>query len=76
MAAATQQEAAQSDADEQFLSLKQTHVYSGHGPSWTWDSVRRGDFPAPIHIGKSARWLRSEVLAWQKSKIQRSRGAA
>ena len=71
---ANQSEAAL-DADEALLRLAETRFYSGHGPSWTWDAVKRGDFPAPIHIGKSARWLRSECRTWQRKQIERSRGA-
>ena len=63
-------------AEEALLRLAETHSYSGHGPSWTWEAVKRGEFPAPIHVGKSARWLRSEVVAWQRQQIVRSRGAA
>lgn len=60
---------------DELLALRQTHPLSGHGSSWTWEAVKRGEFPAPIHIGKSARWLRSEVVAWQREQIELSRGA-
>lgn len=71
---ANQSEAAL-EADEALLRLAETRFYSGHGPSWTWNEVKEGRFPKPIHIGKSARWLRSELLAWQRKQIERSRGA-
>lgn len=69
--AAKSDAATQHHADEAFLTLEQTHPYSGHGDTWTWDAVKRGDFPAPIHIGRSARWLRSAVLEWQRQQIER-----
>jgi len=31
--------------------------------------VRTGDFPAPVHIGRSSRWVGSEVDAWVASRI-------
>ena len=46
------------------------------GDSWHWDQVKKGLFPPPIHIGRSARWLRSEILDWQRQQIERNREAA
>lgn len=31
--------------------------------------VRAGKFPQPVHIGRSARWVGSEVDAWVASRI-------
>jgi len=76
MATAVHNEAPHIDGDEQLLTLDETRPYTGHKSSWTWEAVKYGEFPRPIHVGRSARWLRSEVLAWQRQQIERSRGAA
>ena len=33
-------------------------------------------FPAPIHVGRSARWPSNEVTAWIEGEIERARGEA
>ena len=32
-----------------------------------------GAFPAPIKLGRSSRWLKSEVEAWLQARIAQSR---
>jgi len=38
--------------------------------------MREQNFPRPLQIGKSNRWLEGEVQAWIQSRIAESRGAA
>lgn len=70
-----------SEADEvqnqalAFLTIRQVCERVGHRKSWVWAAVKSG-FPAPIHIGTSARWISSEIDAWQRAQIERSRKAA
>ena len=35
--------------------------------------IKDGDFPAPIKMGRSSRWLKSEVEAWLQARIAQSR---
>ena len=35
--------------------------------------IRDGAFPAPIKLGRSSRWLKSEVEAWLQARIAQSR---
>ena len=59
-------------SDEQFLPITDLRPYTGHGNSWTWDQVKKGLFPPLSHIGRSARWLRSQVVKWQAEQIRRN----
>ncbi|MBZ4276300.1 AlpA family phage regulatory protein, partial [Mycobacterium tuberculosis] len=37
--------------------------------------IQDGEFPKPIKLGRSSRWLRSEVEAWMQARIEDSRTA-
>lgn len=36
--------------------------------------ISENAFPAPIKLGRSSRWLKSEVEKWMLERIQASRG--
>lgn len=42
------------------VGLRKTAVY---------DRVARGDFPAPVSLGTTSRWVESEVEAWIEDRI-------
>jgi prophage regulatory protein len=42
---------------------------TGLSPATIHRKVRTGDFPKPVHIGRSARWVGSEVDAWITAHI-------
>ena len=48
------------------LLLKDLEVSALIGMSrrWLWQAVSKGTFPAPVRIGRAARWRRAEVEAW------------
>jgi predicted DNA-binding transcriptional regulator AlpA len=59
------------DDDERFLSRKQICALTGLCYPTVWDLMRREDcaFPPARRISKTrVGWLRSEVLAWMRSR--------
>lgn len=46
--------------------------------STIYEKIKKGEFPKPIKLSaKSVGWLESEIIAWQKARIQqRDRVAA
>ncbi|MFT2798893.1 helix-turn-helix transcriptional regulator [Serratia sp. N21D137] len=40
---------------------------------WFYKLIQLGEFPKPIKLGRSSRWLQSEVEAWVQQRIQQSR---
>jgi predicted DNA-binding transcriptional regulator AlpA len=38
-----------------FLRLKQVKAATGMSRSWIYEAIRRGEFPAPIPIGRTCR---------------------
>ena len=41
---------------------------------WFYKLIQLGEFPKPIKLGRSSRWLQSEVEAWVQQRITDSRG--
>lgn len=41
---------------------------------WFYKLIKDGKFPKPIKLGRSSRWLESEVEAWLQQRITDSRG--
>jgi prophage regulatory protein len=54
---------------ERFLRLRELRSVTGLGSSTIWAMIRRGAFPAPVHIGKIAAWPASEIGKWQRARI-------
>ncbi len=40
---------------------------------WFYKLIQLGEFPKPIKLGRSSRWLQSEVEAWVLQRITDSR---
>ncbi|SAE33041.1 phage transcriptional regulator AlpA [Enterobacter cloacae] len=48
-------------------------AFSGLSDKWFYKLIQDGQFPKPIKMGRSSRWLRSEVEAWVQQRIAASR---
>ena len=44
-----------------------------HDHTGWFNNIKVGGFPAPIKMGRSSRWLKSEVEAWLQARIAQSR---
>ncbi|WP_182940089.1 helix-turn-helix transcriptional regulator [Klebsiella quasipneumoniae] len=40
---------------------------------WFYKLIKDGEFPKPIKLGRSSRWMQSEVEAWVQQRISQSR---
>ena len=40
---------------------------------WIYKLIKDGIFPKPIKLGRSSRWLKSEVENWLQERINQSR---
>ncbi|MDM7313858.1 helix-turn-helix domain-containing protein, partial [Klebsiella pneumoniae] len=45
----------------------------GVSDKWIYQLIKDGIFPKPIKLGRSSRWLQSEVEAWLQARIDASR---
>lgn len=55
------------------LRVRQVEDATGFCRSWIYEKVRRGEFPAPIKLGRSSAWIESEVTSFIDTQIRASR---
>lgn len=58
--------------DEQLLPLPDVEASVGFKRSHIYDLIKKRRFPAPVAIGTSRRWKKSDIQNWIAEKIQQS----
>lgn len=59
--------------DDQFVDMKFITALTGLTDKWFYKLIQDGEFPKPIKLGRSSRWLKSEVENWLQQRITESR---
>jgi len=59
--------------NDQFVTMAFITQLTGLTDKWFYKLIQDGVFPKPIKLGRSSRWLQSEVEAWLQQRIQQSR---
>ncbi|GCL78503.1 putative phage protein [Escherichia coli] len=59
--------------NDQFVDMKFITQLTGLTDKWFYKLIQDGIFPKPIKLGRSSRWLQSEVEAWLQQRIAESR---
>lgn len=57
--------------DERFLTLSEVEKITGFKKTFIYQQGDKGNFPQRRKIGKSARWLLSEIKEWMASQPQK-----
>lgn len=47
--------------------------FTGLTDKWFYKQISEGLFPKPIKLGRSSRWMQSEVESWVQNRINQSR---
>ncbi len=58
---------------DELVDMKFITEYSKLTDKWFYKLIKDGEFPKPIKLGRSSRWLRSEVETWFQKRIDESR---
>lgn len=58
---------------DQFIDMAFITRLTGLTDKWFYKLIKDGDFPKPIKLGRSSRWLQSEVHVWLQGRIDKSR---
>ncbi|WP_283624102.1 helix-turn-helix transcriptional regulator [Morganella morganii] len=64
---------APSPLDEPLVDMKFITQFTGLTDKWFYKLIQEGKFPKPIKLGRSSRWLKSEVETWLQERIAESR---
>lgn len=59
--------------NDQLVDMKFLTQFTGLTDKWFYKLIQDGEFPKPIKLGRSSRWLRSEVETWMQARIEASR---
>nr|WP_314266804.1 AlpA family transcriptional regulator [uncultured Moellerella sp.] len=59
--------------DDQFVDIKFITHLTGLSDKWFYKLLKDGEFPKPIKLGRSSRWLKSEIENWLQERIAKSR---
>ncbi|ELY2060130.1 helix-turn-helix transcriptional regulator [Enterobacter hormaechei subsp. xiangfangensis] len=59
--------------EDQFVDMAFITRLTGLTDKWFYKLIKDGVFPKPIKLGRSSRWLQSEVEAWLQVRIEESR---
>ncbi|HAU3280796.1 TPA: AlpA family phage regulatory protein [Salmonella enterica] len=62
-----------SEVNDELVDMKFITKYSKLTDKWFYKLIKDGEFPKPIKLGHSSRWLRSEVETWFQKRIDESR---
>ncbi|MGP0945485.1 helix-turn-helix transcriptional regulator [Serratia sp. CY74737] len=60
--------------NDQLVDMVFITTYTNCSDKWFYKLISEGRFPKPIKLGRSSRWLRSEVETWMQQRITDSRG--
>ncbi|MCY0792044.1 AlpA family transcriptional regulator [Morganella morganii] len=63
---------APSPLDEPLVDMKFITKFTGLTDKWFYKLIQEGQFPKPIKLGRSSRWLKSQVEAWLQARIDES----
>jgi predicted DNA-binding transcriptional regulator AlpA len=58
---------------DKFVDMVFITNLTGLTDKWFYKLIKDGDFPKPIKLGRSSRWLQSEVQTWLQLRIEKSR---
>lgn len=59
--------------EDQFVDMAFITKLTGLTDKWFYKLIKNGLFPKPIKLGRSSRWLQSEVENWLQQRIAQSR---
>ncbi|EEQ3414326.1 AlpA family transcriptional regulator [Escherichia coli] len=59
--------------EDQFVDMAFITSLTGLTDKWFDRLIKDGRFPKPVKLGRSSRWLKSEVEAWLQERINQSR---
>nr|WP_302824655.1 AlpA family transcriptional regulator [Hafnia alvei] len=59
--------------NDKFVSMEFITKLTGLTDKYFYKLIKDGRFPKPIKLGRSSRWLESEVEAWLQQRIAQSR---
>lgn len=59
------------EADDPLIDMKFMTTHSGLSDKWFYKLIQEKKFTAPIKLGRSSRWRRSDYFHWLESRTDK-----
>lgn len=59
--------------EDKLVNMLFITTLTGLTDKWFYKLIKDGEFPKPIKLGRSSRWLQSEVENWLRERVKASR---
>lgn len=59
--------------NDQMVDMAFITEFTGMTDKWFYKLISEGKFPKPIKLGRSSRWLKTEIVKWLEQYIAKSR---
>ncbi|MDV2862128.1 AlpA family transcriptional regulator [Phytobacter ursingii] len=59
--------------NDKMVDMKFITEFTGLTDKWFYKMISEGQFPKPIKLGRSSRWMQHEVENWLQKRIDQSR---
>lgn len=69
----TTQNNATSLLNDKMVDMKFITEFTGLSDKWFYKLIQNGEFPKPIKLGRSSRWMQSEIELWVQNRVMESR---
>ncbi len=69
----TTQNNATSLLNDKMVDMKFITEFTGLSDKWFYKLIQDGEFPKPIKLGRSSRWMQSEIELWVQNRVMESR---
>ncbi len=56
-------------SEDSFIDMKYITNDSGFTAKYFYSLIKKGDFPAPLKLGRSSRWLMKDYTFWKKKLV-------
>lgn len=55
----------------ELINLHEVRKITGMSTTFIYTRMAKGDFPERVKIGRSARWIKSDVVKWVSDQINK-----
>lgn len=58
----------------QFIPINEVESMTGVKKTFIYNAIKEGKFPKQIHMGKSALWVKDEIIKYMENKVKERDG--
>lgn len=55
--------------NDQLVDMAFITAFCGVSDKWVYRQIQLGHLPGPIKLGRSSRWLKSEIEGWLQNRV-------